>query len=350
MTFKAIVAALSCSLFINSAANALPATEFAEPIMLNPHMAIVGDSSGFSEFIELNSTTYLTSLSISQYDTVIQPLEEPATLKALIDAYGRENITISIASPASKGQAKIIGNADFQFSSEIAGDDKVILCYSAFGSLLGNIIIDISVASNIENKPNQLPVVKDIAYESPYGQAITFDPSSNDYDPDGDKISVMLEPFQNHVTHGTLSQNGNLLTFTPYNDGFSGGQIIYYRARDSRGAISKEWRRAIIYVRQPSGMPLPVVNTDSARLSKGETVIIDPLANDIGVEGYNLNVAMWSQQKVFKVVNNKIKYTASEDFSGIVHLYYTLTDDNGKALKWSNGSIRYGLVYIAIHD
>ena len=160
MNLKAIVAALGCSLFIGNASYALPAIEFAEPVMLNPNMAIVGDSSGFSEFIELNSTTYLTSLNISQYQTVIQPLEEPESLSALINAYGRENITVSIASPANHGQAKIIAGTDFQFLSEVAGDDKVILCYSAFGSLLANVIIDISVANNIEDKPNQVPVVK----------------------------------------------------------------------------------------------------------------------------------------------------------------------------------------------
>ncbi|WDE09519.1 Ig-like domain-containing protein [Thalassomonas haliotis] len=350
MKFKTIVAALGCSLFINSAVNALPATEFSEPIMLNPQMAIVGNSSGFSEFIALNATTYLTSLSVPQYETVIQPLEEPESLSALINAYGRENVTIAIASPAANGQVSIIGNTDFQFSSEVAGDDKVILSYTAFGSLLANIIIDISVANGEAPKPNQLPVVKDIAYESRYGQAITFDPSSNDYDPDGDNMSVVLEPLQNNIDHGVLSQNGNALTFTPYNDGFSGGQIIYYRVHDSRGGISKEWRRAIIYVRQPSGVSLPIINTDSAMLAKGETVTIDALANDIGVEGYTLNVAMWSQQKVFEVVNNKIKYTASTDFSGIVYLYYTLTDSSGNTLKWSNGNVRYGEVYIAIHD
>ena len=148
----------------------------------------------------------------------------------------------------------------------------------------------------------------------------------------------------------TLSQNGNLLTFTPYNDGFSGGQIIYYRLNDSRGGISREWHRAIIYVRQPKGVSLPIINTDSTELAKGETRIIDALSNDIGVEGYTLNVAMWSQQKVFEVVNNKISYTASQDFTGTAYLYYTLTDANGKTLKWPNGNVRYGEIYVAIHD
>jgi|GEM_PF-7109640 len=350
MNFKTIVAALGCSLFINTASHALPAIEFAEPVMLNPNMAIVGDSSGFSEFIELNSTTYLTSLSVPQYETVIQPLDEPESLTALISAYGRENVTVSIASPANHGRAKVIAGADFQFLSDVAGDDKVVLCYSAFGSLLANVIIDISVANNIEDKPNQAPVVKDIAYESRYGQPITFDPSSNDYDPDGDKLSVVLETSQNNIEHGTLSQNGNWLTFTPYNDGFSGGQIIYYRVRDSRGGISREWRRAVIYVRQPKDVALPVINTDSANLAKGTSITIDALGNDIGVEGYTLDVPMWSQQKVFEVINNKIKYNASQDFTGTAYLYYTLTDSNGRTLKWSNGNVRYGEIFIAVHD
>lgn len=349
MNFKAIVVALGCSLFISSAALALPATEFLKPLTLNPKMAVVDDSTGFEHSIELNATTFLTTLSVPQYNTVTQPLEEPPSLSALITAYGRENVSIAVASPASSGQAKVIGKTDFQFTSEVSGSDKVILSYSAFGSLLGNVIINITIADTVASKPNQAPVVKDIAYESRYGQAITFDPSSNDYDPDGDPISVVLEPSQSNIEHGALSQNGNLLTFTPYNDGFSGGQIIYYRVRDNRGGISEDWRRAIIYVRQPSAVTLPLVNTDSATIARGETVTINALNNDIGVEGYTLNVAMWSQEKVFEVIDNKIKYTAAPDFTGTACLYYTLTDDSGNILKWPNGNVRYGGVYVAIH-
>ena len=350
MKFKAVAAALCCILLINTPLKARPATEFLKPVMLNPQMAIAHDSVGFGEFLELSTSTFITNLSVPQFDTVILPLKEPDSLSSLINAYGRENITITIASPAQNGMVSVNKHSDFQFASDVVGSDKVILSYSAFGALLGNIIIDITVADFIAEKTNQLPVVKDIAYESRFGQAITFDPSSNDYDPNGDALSVVLAPSQGNIEHGALSQNGNLLTFAPYNDDFSGGQIIYYRVHDSHGSKSNDWRRAIIYLRQPKAISLPLINNDSAMLAKGQTITIDALHNDLGVDGYSLNVTMWSQEKVFEIIDNKIKYTADNDFSGIAYLYYSLTDSSGDTLKWSNGNVRYGAIDIAIHD
>ncbi len=76
--------------------------------------------------------------------------------------------------------------------------------------------------------PNQAPIANDdTAYSN--GDAISFNPSNNDYDPDGDDFSFLSFTMPNN---GFVSYEGGLITYTP-DSGFSGTDTFLYQVCDT---------------------------------------------------------------------------------------------------------------------
>ena len=66
------------------------------------------------------------------------------------------------------------------------------------------------------------------------GQSITVSPLANDYDPEGESISILSVATP---AHGTVSNQGSYFTYTPVAT-FSGTETITYTVRDSTGVTA----------------------------------------------------------------------------------------------------------------
>jgi outer membrane protein OmpA-like peptidoglycan-associated protein len=81
---------------------------------------------------------------------------------------------------------------------------------------------------------NQPPVAVDDYAVAGYNQPVDIDVLANDYDPDGDTLTIVsfTQP-----RHGTVTQNGNLLTYRA-RDGFIGYDSFQYTITDGYGSYA----------------------------------------------------------------------------------------------------------------
>jgi uncharacterized repeat protein (TIGR01451 family) len=119
---------------------------------------------------------------------------------------------------------------------------------------------------------NDAPVVVNDTAETAFGTPVTFDPTVNDSDPDGDALTVEV-PVQ--PPHGTVTVDGTDVTYTP-DAGFSGTDPVAYLACDAFGVCTPG--EAVVTV-APAAPPVnlpPVADAGDARtVASGAKVTLD---------------------------------------------------------------------------
>ena len=75
------------------------------------------------------------------------------------------------------------------------------------------------------------PVAHDDLIETTAEQAVQFDPVANDFDADGDQLTLVGV---SEVDGGTAAINGNSVTWTPQ-PGFLGQDTLHYTISDGHG-------------------------------------------------------------------------------------------------------------------
>lgn len=117
--------------------------------------------------------------------------------------------------------------------------------------------------------------------------AVTFDPRSNDNDPDGDALTIAGTPTPSHGA--VVNNGGTLLTYTPAS-GYSGSDSFTYTISDGHGHTAPA--TVTVTITAPANSP-PVAVDDSAPFSATTTlghpvtatVTLDPRVNDSDPDG-----------------------------------------------------------------
>ena len=109
-------------------------------------------------------------------------------------------------------------------------------------------------------------------------ESVTFNPVENDYSNNGRDLCAP-NPFA-EPTHGSLTQAGNELTYTPDPD-FAGEDSFAYRVCDADQDESEGRVRIIV----ESVNDLPVAVPDTISIQANEIGIITPITNDYDLEG-----------------------------------------------------------------
>lgn len=124
--------------------------------------------------------------------------------------------------------------------------------------------------------------------------------------------------------NGTLTISNNKLIYTA-NSNFSGTEDLWYEVIDSSGET--DWGNLIITVTSNGNTTLKA-NNDTATVKLGETVTVNVLANDTGnnLEVYELD-SVWTGS--ISIVNGKVAYTASGNYTGTIEAWYGIIDSNG---------------------
>jgi large repetitive protein len=146
-----------------------------------------------------------------------------------------------------------------------------------------------TVAMTVVNHP---PVATNDAIATAYQTAKNFDPRQNDYDPDGEPLTITGKT---NPSHGTLSITGGGmgLTYTPA-AGFSGGDSFTYTISD--GDTGTATATVAATVTQQNGPP--VANDVSVRFVRTlvppatvqPIVPLDPRSNDSDPDGDPLTI------------------------------------------------------------
>ncbi len=154
---------------------------------------------------------------------------------------------------------------------------------------------------------------------------VTYDVMDNDFDIDGDPITVVKTT---QGTNGTVVNNGDgTITYTP-NANFTGVDTYTYEISDGLG----EFSTALVSIWVGIINDPPVAIDDIANTFEDLPVTTDVLANDSDPENDVLTVIIVTQPSFGMVLDNgdgTITYTPLLNFSGTDSYTYTITDNKG---------------------
>jgi uncharacterized repeat protein (TIGR01451 family) len=166
---------------------------------------------------------------------------------------------------------------------------------------------------------NRPPVAVNDSGSTPKNIQVTIHVLSNDFDPDGDTLTII----STSPTNGTASIVGTNVVFTPAT-GFLGTATIGYTISDGNGGTDT----ALITV-SVTNRP-PVAMNDSASTPKNISVTIPVLSNDSDPDGDVLTIVGVSPTNgTADIVGTNVVFTPATNFIGTATVGYTISDGNG---------------------
>ena len=158
--------------------------------------------------------------------------------------------------------------------------------------------------------------------------SVSINVLGNDTDADGDTLTIDT---LTQGTYGSVSANGNQLTYTP-NAGYSGSDSFTYTVSDGNGGSGTATVSISVTPKAPPANNTPVANNDTASVVEGETVTIDVLANDTDADGDNLTITSKTDGRsgtVQLIGDSSLSYTANAGSTGTDTFTYTISDGEG---------------------
>ncbi|WP_299692465.1 Ig-like domain-containing protein [uncultured Tateyamaria sp.] len=221
----------------------------------------------------------------------------------VLDLRGTGQVTINATTDGSDSGAQ---------SGTVTFEDGSVLTFSQIETIL-------------TDPQNEAPTANDDDIEVDEDGEVTFDPTANDLDPDGDPLEVdsFTQP-----DNGTVTQNPDgTLTYTPDPD-YNGPDSFEVTITDPSGETST----STVNVNVAPVNDAPDAVNDVAETDEETPVIIDVLANDTDVDGDDLTITAASvptEQGTVDIVGNQLVFTPAEDFFGEATISYSIEDGNG---------------------
>jgi PKD repeat protein len=223
------------------------------------------------------------------------------------------------------------GNFDYTPDPAYSGPDTFTYRDSdgALSSNTATVTITINASSSSGSGSGGPVAVND--YAGAAGNSLTIPVLANDYDTNGDALSVQSVGTPAHGT-AVLNANGTV-TYTPQ-AGFQGTDSFPYTITDGHGGTSSA---TVTITNNPgsgsgSGSGAPVAVNDYAGTSAGTPVTVPVLANDYDNDGYALSVQSVGTPGHGTAVRNAdgtVTYTPGARFQGSDNFPYTITDGHG---------------------
>ncbi len=155
--------------------------------------------------------------------------------------------------------------------------------------------------------------------------SVTFDPTANDSDPEGDPLEItsFTQP-----SNGTVTENPDgTLTYTP-DPNYNGPDSFTYTIDDGNGGTDT----ATVNVTVDPVNDDPIANDDDVTVDEDDTVTFDVLGNDTDVDGDTLEVDSFTQPSNGTLTQNPdgtFTYEPDPGYNGPDSFTYTVTDGNG---------------------
>jgi len=269
----------------------------------------------------IQTTTSSTPFAANN-DTATSAGEE-ITIDVLSNDTG-DNLVLEAVDPAQHGQVSIAnGKLHYTPNTGFSGTDSFWYGITS-GSEWQWAAVTVTVTSNVQPLP--LKANKDTVTTTA-DTAITIDALANDT---GTGLSL---GWYDTPSNGSLTVSNNKFIYTP-NAGFTGTEDFWYEIVDATGQTT--WGNVVVTVGSGGGSTTLQANDDAATVSPNETVTIDVLANDSGVDLVLAEVdETWTGSA--KIVNNKIEYTAGNQATSL-ELWYGVTDSSGNE-EWAKVTI-----------
>jgi large repetitive protein len=154
--------------------------------------------------------------------------------------------------------------------------------------------------------------------------AVSFDPTANDDDADGDSLTVIDHSYP---AHGTVEFVGNIATYTPARN-FVGDDTFEYTIDDGHGEVSVA---GVFVTVTDGGNDAPVAIDDQLTTPEDTEGGVNLLANDSDPDGDTLTVVSFTQavHGTVAVVAGIASYIPAANYNGPDAFAYTLQDPTG---------------------
>jgi len=234
----------------------------------------------------------------------------------------------SMASPHVAGVAALVVSQGIADPSQVrsilesTAEDKGV---AGVDSFYGYGIVDAAAALASLTSLNTAPSAVDDAASTQEDSAVVLNVLSNDYDDDGDALTVSSVTAP--LSGSAVLNSDNTITYTPNAD-YNGSDSFSYTVSDGNGGSDT----ATVSITVDAVNDAPVASGDSATTQEGTAVTIDVLANDSDVDGDALSVDAVTQPADGTVVINAdhtLTYTPNSGFQGGDSFTYTISDGNG---------------------
>ena len=149
---------------------------------------------------------------------------------------------------------------------------------------------------------------------------ILIDVLANDYDPDGDTLTIFSLGV---ADHGALVIQDGRVQYSPELN-YNGPDSFVYTISDGHGGFDQATVQITV---APVNDP-PVALDDAAVVEKNGAVLIDVLDNDYDIEGDTISISNFSQGSTGSVtlLRGKLLYQPNQDFTGTDTFVYEITD------------------------
>ena len=208
---------------------------------------------------------------------------------------------------------------------EYAGGSAIVYNYDAAGNR----------TSVVYNGTNGAPTANPDSISTTLGRAVTFDPRSNDSDPDNDPLSITQINSPTAAQHAqSLTNNSNqTLTYTPasgFPSGNTGTDTFSYTINDGHLHTATGLVTMTVTDRPP------VAVADTLGVAYQTATTFSPLGNDSDPDGDTLSITVpgttattLPSGATVKHTGTSIIYTPPTGFSGADTFSYTISDGHG---------------------
>ncbi len=182
--------------------------------------------------------------------------------------------------------------------------------------------VTVSVEGAVDPKNTAPIAVNDSA--TAVCSAITIDVLDNDSDPDGDALSILSVSDANL---GTAKAVGGMIVYTPNPNtcGKGGSDTFTYTISDGNGNTASA--SVNIELEGVKGGGHTNAEPDDVMTNEGESVVINPLANDAG-NGLKIIAVDTPKHGKVTFTNSTVTYTPDAGFTGMDSFWYDIVDSN----------------------
>nr|WP_260619666.1 retention module-containing protein [Pseudomonas sp. B11D7D] len=232
-----------------------------------------------------------------------------------------DTLTYSIANGNGPQHGSVVMNADgtytYQPGKDFNGSDAFTVTIDD-----GNGGTTTSVVSVTVNPVNDAPVAPNSSVS--VDEDGTLNSSIQATDVEGDSLTYAIKT---GTANGTLVLNPNTgeYSYKPNGD-YNGPDSFVVTVSDGKGGVTD----TLVSITVNPVNDAPIANNDSASTREDTSVTIDVLANDSDIDGDTLSItAASAQHGTVSVVDGKLVYTPTGNYSGADTINYSITDGKG---------------------
>ena len=269
------------------------------------------------------SDTPTNNAPVAANDTANTAAESAISIAVLANDYDADGDVLTITSTSGVNGSAQVSGGNILFTPNTGFSGTETFNYSISDGKGGNDSATVTVTVAAAPASNQLPVALNDSATTAHNTAVTIAVLSNDYDPDGDTLSLSGTSGVN----GTAQISGGSITFTPVN-GFSGTEVFSYTVSDGNGGTDTA-TVSVSVAPATNTNQAPVALNDSVVLSSVTEVTIPVLANDYDPDGDNLSITVISggnKGTIRKNSDGTLTYMPGRRFKNSDSFSYTVTD------------------------